>query len=277
MLRRNGKRVFFRSVVLLVGLLAVLGGCGSMEYTSRWRDRQVTVDGQNLEWGHALVRMEELPVMMGILNDSEYLYVTIQTSDRPTMRQIMFRGLTLWFDRTGGEEKRFGIRYPMGMQGMGARPPQDDRNGEGNREPNRDDMLSGRMPVDTTEIEILGPMENEHHRMSIIELRQINARFQIVDGALVYELRIPLTDNGAEPYAIGTSAGSVIGIGWETGGMMDRPAGREGMPPPGGREGMRGGRGRGGMEGGEPGRMGMQSKPLKAWGTLRLAAPVEGK
>lgn len=261
-------------MAMMTSLFVSLAGCGSMEYAGTWRSRDITIDGRQTEWENLLTRLEDQPIMFGVVNDSNFLYLILQTSDRPTMRQLMFRGLTVWFDRTGGDEKRFGIHYPLGIQGMEMRMPPRDREAE----PNRDENPFMRMPVDTTEIEILGPMENERHRMSVIELREIRAKFQIVEGTFIYELQIPLADIGADPYAIGTSPGGIIGVGLETGERMERPAGGEGMMPPQGGEGRGDRRGRGGMEGPPGGgRMGMQSSPLNVWGTVRLALPAAAK
>jgi hypothetical protein len=106
----------------------------------------------------------------------------------------MFRGFTIWLDEEGGEEKRFDIQFPLGIQ-MGAFPPP---GRDWNRERTPEDTLRDRFPIDTTEVKIIGPMEHEHHRESVFKLKQIAVKINMVNGTMVYELRVPLMDNGPE-------------------------------------------------------------------------------
>ena len=85
-------------------------------------------------------------------------------------------------------------------------------------------------------------------------------------------MKVPLTDTGPQPYVIGSTAGSIIGVGIETG-SGNAAGNREGRPMLG--DGERGG-GFGGRRGGMPGSAppgGMREnrKPLKLWAKVHLA------
>jgi len=260
--------------LLSINLFVILSvaGCGSLEFRSHWHTKAVEGGGTSQEWPSAMTQIEGKQAMVGFLNDSDDLYISLVTDDRALQRQVMFRGLTVWFDREGGEEHRFGIRYPIGME-MAANPMLQ-RDWKGQRNP--DDTLQERIPVDTSEAEITGPMDNEQRRVKIIDLRQISVRFNVTRGRLMYELKVPLADNGPDPYSIGTKAGGVIGVGIETAqGTPERPQDEQGrgtMPPGGGGRGGR--RGRGGFGGGNerPERTGRLSEPLKLWAKVQLAS-----
>ncbi len=242
-------------------------GCKSTELTSRWAAVSVVIDGRNEEWQNSLVRVEDTPAMIGLMNDRNYLYLALVTDDRALQRQIMFRGLTVWFDREGGNAKKFGIHYPTGIR-FG-----DSREDRPSREMfQQDSSFRDRIPpVDTTQIDITGPAEGDQHLLPVSQLKDISVRMNLIAGTLVYEMRVPLTDNGGDPYAIGTSPGKKIGIGFET--AVRGSAGRAGSSPEGN---PRGGFGRGGGRRGEFGRgggrmQGQTASPLSLWATVALA------
>jgi hypothetical protein len=263
---------------ILVIFIVVVGGCGSIEFKSQWRSQPISIDGDNNDWQDKTWIIKDLPnVVVGFMNDDKDLYLSLTISDRSLQRQIAFRGLTVWFDRTGGEEKKFGICYPLGM-GMMDFPIDRRRSPEGSERmrdsiPNFTEQLSN-------EIEIYGPMEGEHQRMQVRE-SGIEVALRLTNGLLIYEMKIPIEANGLKPYAIGTMAGSTIGVGVETenDGIQNERNGRRmldggnpGEPPAdnprGGFEGRRGSR-----HGGDEKPDGTRSvrEPLKLWAKVQLA------
>jgi len=265
--------------ILLLGIL--IAACNSLELRSHWRTQPLEINGErSMAWDSVMTQFEGKPIMAGILNDGDYLYLSLVTNDRSLQRQILFRGMNIWFDYKGGEDKRFGIHFPIPPQNPGflsVQPPDDNgRFGGG------DTALTGRMPpVDTSEVEITGPAEGEHHRESLSHLSRLRVKIGISNTGMVYQLRVPLTDNGGEPYGIGTRPGNTIGIGLETAVRAERRENREnaGEDRPGGyggggrRGGGRGGfgGGRGGNGGGQRQNGAQQAEPLNLWAKVHLA------
>jgi hypothetical protein len=263
---------------ILVIFMVVVGGCGSIEFKSQWRNQTIIIDGDNNDWQDKTWIIKDLPnVVVGFMNDDKDLYFSLTISDRSLQRQIAFRGLTVWFDRTGGDEKKFGVRFPLGM-GMIDMPI--DRN----RPPEGYERMRDSIPIFTeqlsNEIEIYGPMEGEHQRLRVQE-SGIEVALRTTNGLLIYEMKISLEANGLKPYAIGTMAGSMIGIGVETenNGIRNERNGRPmldggnpGEPPEGNRRGGFEGR-RGGRHGGDEKPDGTRSvrEPLKLWAKVQLA------
>jgi len=64
--------------------------------------------------------LEDGTVWLGVINDVDYLYMCVMTSQRPLQRQIMSTGFTVWFEHCGSQTADFGIRYPIGLVPSGA-------------------------------------------------------------------------------------------------------------------------------------------------------------
>ena len=275
-------RMLFGSLIMS---LAVLPRCVRYEVDSRWPDRVITIDGSDADWENAKVYVEKANISIGVLNDSEFLYVCMASMDRRIAAQIMRRGLTVWLDPKGGQNKTFGIHFPLGVQGRDGGPGNMDLEGfKTEFDP------SAMMVLETmTDLEILGPGKKDAVRMPTQDAMGIQVKASIDSGRIVYELKVPLGRSDKTPYAIGTGSGKNITIGLETpdfngGKGPGRAAWRSGsadgeMPQAGGPQegepGLGGGRGHGmGGPGLEPGggRGFSTPEPLRFWVLVHLAS-----
>ncbi len=258
-------------ILFLLAILFV--ACGSIQLSSIWRDREVTIDGKHDDWLNALMYFEDENISLGLQNDESFMYICMIVEDPMIRNQIMRQGFTLWFEPAGGKKRNFGIKFPLGMseeemqmRGMQERDvPMKPRRGE--QSPERFMQAPMRQ---MNELEILGPGKDESVRMPIDEAKGINVTVKLSSGTLVYELKVPLSQDEQNPYAIGAKAGSSIGIILETP-KINRSNMRRGMAG-----GMPGGGGRGGM-GGMPGG-GMRFRmpgPLKVKAIVQLASAAK--
>jgi hypothetical protein len=260
-------------VYYLVLILTLIWGCSTLEIASYWRDREVKIDGNNEDWeGKTWIIKDLKNVLVGFMNDENYFYISLTISDRVLQRQIAMRGLTVWFDRNGGDEKKFGVHYPLGIGNsdmpMEGRRPR--RGGENERDS---------MPIFpekfSDELDILTPTENEHHRMQMQETGGIDIALNFSQGLLVYEMKVPLTDKGSQPYVIGTTAGSIVGVGIET--MKNEMSADRGERPMRGEESGRRGYGEGRRGGERSSGEHRMSEPLNLWAKIKLATPPPKK
>ncbi len=253
------------SNALFLLLVLSLAGCGMDDVRSTWRGRAVVIDGINEEWDGLLHPIGEKGSSIGVVNDSSYLYLVVVTSNHDIQRQVFRRGVIVWFDRSGGKDKKFGIQYPL-SEG----PPMGDRGAA-------QEFPTLRPPAGMSdEVEVFEG-EQKHTRMTMAQTGGMEIRFRTVHDTLVYEMKVPLYDDGRHPFAIGTSAGVQIGVGIETaaaraperpsGGMAEGPGGPGGEGMGGHRGGGRSGRGFGGGERPE----GSDSSPIDYWARLQLA------
>jgi hypothetical protein len=256
---------------------------------SHWKDRDITIDGDNGEWPGPLVPVDEHQRLdAAAANDGQFLYLVLTTSDATLRAQIMGQGLIVWFDPGGGDKKVFGIKFPVGMasgdmpgRGRGFHRPDPSGAGSGQGDP------SGRAVTlePPNRLEVFGPEKDDAHSFVADKAPGLSVKVGQVEGALVYELKVPLVHTGELPYAIDAKNGAPIGLGFETP-KRERPADREGRGMGGfggggggrggGGMGGRGGMGRGGGGMGRGGGMGPGAteppKPLKAWTVLQLSA-----
>lgn len=273
--------------VILIASVAVVLAVKKPLIESHWRDRDIAIDGDSGDWPGPLRQIEENhPLMAAAMNDGQYLYLVLSTSDSTERRQILRQGLVIWFDPSGNEKKHFGLKYPVGVPpeerptrgggggyrrgGGGGRPPSDAGSGDSTRSGSPDQSEP------TNRLEVYGPQKDDAHSFVTEMAPGITVKTGQVEGYLVYELKVPLAKTADAPYAIETKPGAVIGFGLETP-KMERPSG-EGRGGPGGFGGFGGGMGGRGGGGGGMGHGGgergqtEQAKPLKGWATIQLAA-----
>lgn len=253
------------SIIAFFSLL--LSGCATLELASNWRADAVAIDGRMNEWGDKTVLIDNGKILMGIQNDSNFVYLMLSTNDRSLGRKLMSQGLTVWFDQKSGKDKTFGIRFPIGYRSAGVTPPDED--------------LRGAMPADQSrnasllrELEILGPGKEDHQRMAIMAAGGIDAKVSFSPGSFVYELKVPFLDNDRYPFSIRAQSGASLGLGLETPEISDRPdfQGGEGGGVGAAGGGRRGSSGRGqGPTGPDPERMREMMEPLKIWMKVQLA------
>jgi hypothetical protein len=272
----------------LIMFLTALGysGCGSkpLEMSSKWCDREVIIDGKNLEWDGGITYLDDPNVAIGQFNDDKYLYLQLSSWDMEIVRHVMGSGFTVWFDPKGGKEKVIGIHYPIGHEGKG--PPKGMELEKGEMGESRD--LLSIMESQMQELEILSGEDTEPVRLSISEAETLGIGVSIGfnQRTLVYEMKMSLIRDANHPFGVGVdplkmSEGEqikTIGVGIETS-ELDMPEFKEGMgEPPGGGEGMSGGMSGGPPGGGPPSGGGKpgggpKSKPasLNFWFLLSLA------
>jgi uncharacterized membrane protein YgcG len=279
-----------RTTLCVAVMIAVAAGGGVLaskrqRIESHWRDRDVVIDGDNGEWAGPLLPVDENhPIITAAMNDGQFLYVVLSTSDMAARRQIMRQGLIVWFDPSGGDKKHFGVKFPVGMlpedasgrrggyrRGPGGGRPAGDPRSTDPAQPDQPAQLEP-----TNRLEVYGPQKDDAHSFVTDMAPGIAVKVGEVQGYLVYELKVPLARTADWPYAVEAKPGALIGFGLETP-KMERPSreGQSGMGGFGGRGGGMGGRG-GGMGGRRGGsgddRQREQPKPLKSWATIQLAA-----
>jgi len=265
----------------LVLLLALINGCTStQQLVSRWSENPVRMDGNLGDWTDSTVFVEKDGIRYGVANDGEFLYLCLLSSKSDLGRQILFRGMTIWFDPNGGEKKTIGIRFPIGGMAMG-RPEM------GPRQPNQGPEQSGTRLEEMergslNEFEYLGPGDNERQRVSRLQGRGLEIHVTLVPERLLYKLKIPLQYSSQHPYSVETHAGAKIGIGIESNAaprMAQGEMGGEGRGEgsaggrPGAGSGRSGGRMPGGMDRGGGQRPGASAAIVNfnIWSRVQLA------
>lgn len=271
---RAYQRRFLFSSVLSITLL--FGGCSSVKsLESSTPAGPITIDAEIGDWNNSIRKLDSETVSMGVLNDDDHLYVALYVADQHTTGQIMRSGFILWLDPEGGKEKSLGIHFPLGMAALGPRGGRSANvTGAAPGNPSlTPESTSQRFTDQNGEIEIL-THDAPGMRFQVDSVPGIDVKASVEYGTLVYELKIPLQNNGEFPYAVDAEPGAEIGVGLETPEMGRQTNGQGpasgGIRGGGGGRGGRGGGGGGGRPGGGLG--GVQTDPpLDIWTSVTLA------
>jgi hypothetical protein len=258
----------FRTKLLIPFICITLWeGCSSIDITnSKWADEPVTIDGVNGDWKDKNFVIKDENIMVGIQNDSEYLYLMLTTGDRNNQLQILGRGFTVWLDKNGGNDKNFGIKFPVGLFGS----PMTFTQGDQDDNTDRMDQMFQRADANTT-IQILGPGENDNQSVMLADAKGISIKMGRQNSVLVYEMKIALKKSSDDIYAIGIkNLNSQIGVGFETAEINrdnKEQRNQNGDQNPGNRG--PGNRGHGNFGRGQ--NRGSMPEPLKYWVKVTLA------
>ncbi len=204
------------TVVLLGTLFA--GSCGDepLVFESQWREQTIVIDGIDDEWVDRVRVFKEARVVIGFMNDDEFLYVMIGTTSRTAQFHLM-RGLNIWFDPEDRETKSFGIRYPVIEEELmrAARRHVEERASEDAPDAKKMAARFEELSHAMTDLDILGA-DGRLGRMPIDEAQGIEAKLGRKEDTLIFEAKIPLAKRSRHLYSIGTVAGARIGIGLES-------------------------------------------------------------
>ena len=206
---------------------------------------------------------EESKVLMTILNDEKNIYIRLLTRNLATQRIFLQAGLTTWIDYRGGDDKKFGVRFPLARKSYSqASRSQDHKPRNGMQEVLADSQHSLAILYSPPE----GRAVRSISKTEAAE-RGILATIDIRQGYMVYELQVP--------YSV-TGDNKTVGIGFETG-TMKRPSGKgqgqSGSGRGGGGKGSGGGgmKGKGGQSGGKHSG-GSRPEAFEMWAHVSLAS-----
>ncbi len=281
--------VILKSLILFVFISASIAGCISLKLDSQLSKGDVVIDGTDKEWEGVKSYMKNQNIVVGIQNDEKYLYLLLSPTTDEISRQVMAKGLTIWFDTKCGKHEKFGIHYPLGLQKQDlAYLNLDEQKSKFRGKPDENVDMNKFFEIfseSLNEIEIIGPEEYDYYKGNVNDVQGIEAKITKSNNSIVYELKVPLDKDTENPYGICTEIGKSITIGFKTpeiklrekkedfdrgnmGGGFGGPGGR-GERPTGGE--MPGGMPSGGMPGGMQGKEREMPKNLELWIKTKLA------
>jgi hypothetical protein len=236
-------------------MLAANGQAKDIELKSAWPQAPVKTDGTAEQWGGHLQPLPDVPILLGVQNDGDFLYVCLKTSDAKLKAQIARLGMTVWLNGEGKDTRGYGARFPVGP---GFHRPR--TSGDAPTPPPQGERSQG-ASVDASRVELIGPTESDRFPVARADAYPIQAALGDDVGVMVIELRFPLMATPDHPLAVEPKAGGTIALGLETErphlqrgergshGEGTEPGDREGGGPPSGAPGGYGGSGPGGYGG----------------------------
>ncbi len=214
---------------MLISIILTFNSCGDVELTSTWRNNEIKIDGNRLDWKDNIKFLKDEGVGVGILNDNHNLYLCLTLNDQSKMFPILRNGFTVWFDSPNNDKKTIGIEYPLSK-----------KSGDISRRLNREDMGEGQNFNPQNMINRIIKNQKEflvvnkdkfpltEHWIGSDSTIQVKMGFH--DYQLVYELKIPLADSAARNlYYVDAKPGQTLKIGFQTGEIERKsPADRNG-------------------------------------------------
>jgi hypothetical protein len=276
------KNIFKRaSVYVGTAILITAGfwGCSSVpEVASLRNNNEITVDGNQQDWGNTIVPVKNDNVAVGFRNDGENLYLCFITSDNQKIVKMMSAGFTIWLYPSNSKDV-IGIEYPVKKTYEEMRVAGQDQN-------NQEDINGRIQHLLSIQKELIIVDENNIGIYSSLPDAEkgFKAKIGYAMNQLVYELRVPLSGNKEFTQMVfKANPGDDIRVKFETGKVEGKGkggdessgdnggGGRRGGGGMGGGGGRRGGGGMGGGRGsGSP--SGRDNTPLEYEFKVKLAA-----
>lgn len=132
-------------------ILSLFYGCAPKLYVSKstWQNTPVNIYGQDRYVPRNFFTDDKTNVNYSVSNDSNYLYIFIETNSEANVTGITQKGFQLWIDTTGKKNHQAGILCPFPQSPPTAAPsgqqrPQRNWNGGNNQQKNPDTTLSAR-------------------------------------------------------------------------------------------------------------------------------------
>ena len=149
-----------------------------------------------------------------ISNDNDNVYIDMKVEDRKIQNRILTEGLTIWINMDGREEKKMGIRFPLGSRNQPGRKKTE----HGENSPSRAESVENLLSMANT-IEILGFISEQQRRFPSENHDSFRGSVKMEEGGkLYYKLIIPLAklpmrnsrgSHGAMPFILGIEYGSL--------------------------------------------------------------------
>ncbi len=269
-----------RRIALGVAVL-LCSSCGSSSnMSSQWNANHVKLDGQTDDWGSIYQLVPNTDLDFAVRNDADFLYVSVLTNNREVQRQLLWQGLILWIDASGGHDRSTGIRFPVGLSEHAPETDSPPALGDDIGRAATPDELSDRA---LQEVQIIRNGQRERS-WAVVDLDAIRVHASLRESWFAYEMRIPLRTAGATGIAIGAGPGDIISLGLQTPDsdrqmspeMMGDVAGdRNGPGGPGGTRGTRGAGdfGQGGASPAFSNTGPILPKEIDSWSSVKLAGP----
>lgn len=149
-----------------------------------------------------------------ISNDNDNVYIDMKVENRKIQKRILTEGLTIWINMDAREEKKMGIRFPLGSRNQPGRKKAEHEENT----PTQAESIENLLPMANT-IEILGFISEQQRHFPAENRDSFRGSVKLDEGGkLFYKLIMPVTKlplrnsrdgHGAVPFNLGIEYGSL--------------------------------------------------------------------
>lgn len=144
-----------------------------------------------------------------ISNDNDFIYMNLMVPDKLVSERILEEGLTIWVDMDGKQQKKMGIRFPLGSEN-----PLANKNHSAEKNNEAEDLIS-----QANTIELIGFISEQDRHFAAQNSDNFRGSVKYgPNGELFYRLLMPVSKlplrnsrsgNGAMPFNLGLEIGYV--------------------------------------------------------------------
>jgi hypothetical protein len=189
-------------------LPALVEGAG-LRIASAWAPVPPKVDGSAGTWSPFLRPLGELPMVIGVQNDADFLYLCVKTSKPALKRQLLSTGLTAWANGKGKSNltKGYGVRYPL----IKVKKDKEDEGGMPESPPAEEES-EVKVPSPPPQFELIGPTEDDRRLVDFADGQPVAAALGDDSGVMVLEMKMPLKPSNAMPLVMGVTPGTPVAV-----------------------------------------------------------------
>ena len=245
-------------------------GCRDQKIQSKWTGKEINIDGYIEDWKDIPRYYEkDLKMMFSVSNDSDNVFMMYCFNDPDLARMIALRGINLWINDRGKNDKDFGISFKRQFG-----EPQENFGRDGQRRRFHEESPAGiNIKNMLDRCEFLVQIRDSLSDTPIADLTGTEAAFNVTEGLYGFEFKLPLAELSHLRSVVTVPASRKLKVGLEipeaTTSMRGRHRSGMELPDDGG---MRGGY-MGGRSGRAPG-FGRNFPDMSAkeiWATVFLA------
>ncbi|MBI9072721.1 MAG: hypothetical protein JEY94_14060 [Melioribacteraceae bacterium] len=202
-----------KSIFIAAGLLLLITSCsGSKIINSGFNNLKIDIDGNRNDWKDKIYYQEDGNYGLGVTNNDKFLNLIFITSDRSTINKIVRMGFTVWFEAENGSDK-FGLRFPINE--LPDKNMIHDFNLKKSKDNDQPEFINNALSH-KNEFLIINEKEFPLYSYPVHNNIGIDLCMQYTTGQLIYELKIPTTNNNNVPFVLDASSGEIVEIGFET-------------------------------------------------------------
>jgi hypothetical protein len=201
------RRIGFACIIGVVVCMFLRCDRATATVASAWCSTPIAFEGQRTEW-----KVQHTPVIGGnvsfrVMNDSQFLYVNVCVKERKTIKEILLRGLNVWFTPGTKKSRLFGIHFPL--ENKKEKPV--------SQSPRLEPGIPSEALVTANEAMELLQDGSEPRYLTTMQSKAIGieATIGLSDTALHYMMKVPLHVNDSYPYGIGITSDTLATILFE--------------------------------------------------------------
>lgn len=170
-------------------VLFILSGCSSYSIVSQKFNQPIKIDGKLNDWNGKLKYFKDEKMAVGVLNNSDNLYLSLSTADKGNIIKILKMGFTIWFEPGNEKGETIGIQYPIKKER--ATP---ERFVKSNRNPSGGKIIEkmiNNIKLNNSEYLVINDDNFPLGAYSLTDKNGVKIGLGYKAGKLVYEMKIP--------------------------------------------------------------------------------------